>query len=197
MPLPRAQARKLIHTRTIDCRGYQREDGLWDIEGHLTDTKTYTWKNRGGVKDLAAGEPAHDMWIRLTIDLDMVIREAVAATDAGPHSPCGDVTFKFAQLKGQRIARGWTKGLRDLLGGPNGCTHHWELLGRVATVAYQTTYGTKREKRPHKAGDIPYQFNSCHMYTPHSPETLRRWPELYKGPTPPRATEETGGSKRA
>ena len=61
MPLPRAHARKLIHTRTIDCRGYEREDGLWDIEGHLTDTKTYTWRNRGGVKDLAAGEPAHDM----------------------------------------------------------------------------------------------------------------------------------------
>ena len=184
MPLPRAQARKLIHTRIIDCRGYEREDGLWDIEGHLTDTKTYTWHNRGGVKDLAAGEPAHDMWIRLTIDLDMVIHAAVAVTDAGPHTPCGDITVKFARLQGVRITRGWTKSIRDLLGGANGCTHHWELLGRVATVAYQTTYGTKREKRPYRPGQIPYQFNSCHMYAADSPETLRRWPELYTGPQP-------------
>ena len=48
MPLPKAAARKLMHTRTIDCRGYEREDGLWDIEGRLSDIKSYTWKNRDG-----------------------------------------------------------------------------------------------------------------------------------------------------
>lgn len=182
MPLPSAKARRLIHTRSIDCRGYERDDGLWDIEGHLTDTKTYTWMNRGGVRNLAAGEPAHDMWIRLTIDLDMTIREAVAVTDAGPYSPCGDVTAKFARLEGMQIRRGWTKALREVIGGPHGCTHQWELLGRVAMVAYQSTYGARRDKRPRKPGEIPYQFNSCHMYTPESPETLRRWPDLYRAP---------------
>ena len=183
MPLPPAKARNLVHTRTIVCHGYERDDGLWDIEGHLTDTKTYTWKKRAGVKDLAAGEPAHDMWLRLSVDLDMVIHEAIAVTDAGPHPPCGDITAKFALLIGKRITRGWTKELRDLVGGANGCTHHWELLGRVATVAYQTTWRAKRG-RPRAPGQVPYQFNSCHMYTPESPETLKRWPELYSGTKP-------------
>lgn len=188
MPLPIAAARKIIHTRTIDCRGYEREDGLWDIEGHLTDIKAFTWKNRGGARDLPAGEPAHDMWIRLTIDLDMHIHEAVAVTDAGPFAPCGDITPKFAGLKGKSIGRGWTKELRGLLGGPLGCTHHWELLGRVATVAYQTTHRAKRAAQ--KPDTAPYQFNTCHMYTPDSPETLRSWPHLYTGPKPPpRATD--------
>lgn len=177
-----------MHTRVIDCRGYEREDGLWDIEGHLTDTKPYTWKNRAG-RDLPAGESAHDMWIRITIDTDMRIHEAVAVTDSGPFAPCGDITPKFAALVGRRITRGWTRELRAILGGAHGCTHQWELLGRVATVAYQTT-NLARHRKPRKPGQIPFHFNTCHMYTPHSEETLRRWPDLYTGPKPEPADVE-------
>ena len=39
MPLPPPAPRDLKHTRTIVCQGYEREDGLWDIEARLTDTK--------------------------------------------------------------------------------------------------------------------------------------------------------------
>jgi hypothetical protein len=184
MPLPPASARSAIHTRIFDCRGYEREDGLWDVDGRMTDAKTYTWKNRGGIKDLAAGEYAHDMWMRLTLDLDMLIHDAIAVTDAGPHLPCGDITPKFSLLKGRRITRGWTKELREVLGGANGCTHHWELLGRLATVAYQTMHRARNERRPYQPGQRPSQFNNCHMYTAASEETLHRWPELYTGPNP-------------
>ena len=38
MPLSTSAPRQLMHNRAIECRGYQREDGLWDIEGHLVDT---------------------------------------------------------------------------------------------------------------------------------------------------------------
>ncbi|HIK87341.1 MAG TPA: DUF2889 domain-containing protein, partial [Alphaproteobacteria bacterium] len=43
--------REKIHNRSIQCEGFKREDGLWDIEGHLKDTKTYDFKNdsRGDV----------------------------------------------------------------------------------------------------------------------------------------------------
>ena len=41
MPLSPSAPRQLMHNRAIECRGYEREDGLWDIEGHLVDTKTY------------------------------------------------------------------------------------------------------------------------------------------------------------
>ncbi len=38
MPLsPPAASREHIHTRVVECRGYRRDDGLWDIEGHITD----------------------------------------------------------------------------------------------------------------------------------------------------------------
>lgn len=183
MPLPPAANRKLSHTRVIDCRGYEREDGLWDIEGRLTDTKATTWIKRDGLRDLPAGEPAHDMWMRLTVDLDLVIHDAVAVTDAGPYSECGDITAKFAVLKGKRIAGGWTKELAAIFGGVNGCTHHWELLGRVAAVAYQST-NRVHASQPRKPGEEPRVLNTCHMHSSESLHVLRLWPDLYSGPKP-------------
>jgi len=52
MPLPDGSPRKHAHTRAIEYRGYEREDGLWDIEAHMTDTKTYEFRNdwRGQIK---------------------------------------------------------------------------------------------------------------------------------------------------
>ena len=39
MPLSPAPPRQPVHDRRVRCQGYRRADGLWDIEGHLTDTK--------------------------------------------------------------------------------------------------------------------------------------------------------------
>ena len=44
--LSRPARREHIHTRDIRCRGFRREDGLWDIEVTLEDTKTYSFDNR-------------------------------------------------------------------------------------------------------------------------------------------------------
>src|SRR3954470_1157052 len=99
MPLSSSAPRTLMHNRAIECRGYEREDGLWDIEAHLVDTKTFDVKMRGRAEVRAAGRPIHDMWLRLTIDLDMVIRDAEAVTDSGPYMHCGDITPNFKSLK--------------------------------------------------------------------------------------------------
>ena len=85
---------------------------------------------------------------------------------------------------GGSFRRGWTKDLQTVIGGANGCTHMWELLGRVAAVAYQSTGAARQRHRPVKPGQIPHQFMRCHMYTPASPATLQRWPHLYTEPKP-------------
>jgi hypothetical protein len=42
MPLPVTDVeRELRHTRRVRYEGYRRADGLWDIEGHLTDIKSH------------------------------------------------------------------------------------------------------------------------------------------------------------
>ena len=67
MPLSPSVEREPIHTRTVVCRGFRRADGLWDIEGHLTDIKSYDFESqfRGTV---TSGTPVHQMWLRLTVD---------------------------------------------------------------------------------------------------------------------------------
>ena len=77
MPLANAASRKLIHTRDIHCNGYERDDGLWDIEGQITDTKSYSFDNQEQGR-VGAGTPVHNMLVRLTVDDDLIIQKAEA-----------------------------------------------------------------------------------------------------------------------
>ena len=182
MPLSKATPRKHIHTRKIDCRGYQRDDGLWDIEGALVDTKTYSFGNedRAGI---AAGEPIHEMRIRLTIDADMMVHGAEAATDSGPFHICGDITAGFDQLVGLRIAPGWRQAVLVKMAGAKGCTHLTDLLiGPLAVTAYQTMLEVRRKTDPLRpAGKKPALLDSCHAFVSGGPLANKRWPDVSPG----------------
>jgi hypothetical protein len=182
MPLSQPVARKSMHTRRVECRGYLRDDGLWDIEGHLTDTKPFDMpnENRGG--QIPAGEPLHEMWIRLTVDTDLVVHDVEARTDHGPYSICGNIVDGFKVLKGLQIKPGWTMKTRALLGGTKGCTHLVELLGPVATTAYQTVYPARARRDQGKpVTKPPAMVDSCHAYASNGPIVKRRWPQFYTG----------------
>lgn len=182
MPLPAGAPRKLIHNRSIECRGYERQDGLWDIEAHLVDTKTHVHQRRDGGRERQPGEPLHEMWLRVTIDLDFLIHDVEAATDSSPYEACGAITPNFKALKGVTIGPGWRRKTLERLGGIKGCTHLVELLGPLGTTAYQAT-GRARERR--NAGKPvtkkPYHINSCHMYKEDGPTVKERWPQFYAG----------------
>jgi Protein of unknown function (DUF2889) len=60
MSLSPPAPREPIHHRRIDCRGYRRADGFWDIEGHLTYPKSYAFAN-SYLGEIWPGEPIHDM----------------------------------------------------------------------------------------------------------------------------------------
>ena len=47
MPLPPPAPRAPQHTRTTVFNGYRRDDGLWDIEGELRDTKSVPFEIPG------------------------------------------------------------------------------------------------------------------------------------------------------
>ena len=135
MPLPKASPRKMLHLRDVKLRGYEREDGLIEVEGRITDVKTY---GAGSTGAFEAGEPVHDMWLRVTFDRDLVIQDCVAAMDATPHETCPMVAPNYRRLIGLKVGKGFIKAAMQLLGGGEGCTHLRELLQPVATVAFQT-----------------------------------------------------------
>jgi hypothetical protein len=180
MPLSALTGRKKIHRRSIECHGYQREDGLWDIEGHLTDTKTYSFKNRDR-GNIAPGEPIHEMWLRLTVDDELLIHAVEAATDWGPFTICPAITEQFKSLEGLRIGPGWRRQVKELVGGVNGCTHLVELIGPVATTAFQTIYSSKSRRDDNQGNEKkPHFIDSCHALASNSEVVKIHWPRFYK-----------------
>ncbi|MCW5771748.1 MAG: DUF2889 domain-containing protein [Rhodospirillaceae bacterium] len=202
MPLPPPEPREHLHTRTVTCQGFLRQDGLWDIEGHIVDVKTYGFDNewRGRVE---AGAPVHEMWIRLSLDDRMEVKAVAAATDHSPFQICPDILPNFQRLVGARIGPGFTREVRARLGGPQGCTHIVEMLQQVATVAYQTMVAERAKKlrREQPSGDAeakvvtsggdsrpgdkpkrrPIVVDTCHAWRADGPLVQRYTPEFYTG----------------
>jgi len=174
MPLSKPATRKTIHLRDIFLRGYEREDGLIDVEAHMTDVKTYSLTNqdRGG---LSAGEPMHDMWLRITVARDMTITAAEAAMDATPYNVCPGVAPNYERLVGLNIGKGYLKGAMQRLGGVEGCTHLRELLQQLGTVAYQTMFSVRGRARDEAAQKSihPAFLNTCYTYNENGPLAAR------------------------
>lgn len=179
--------RELLHKRDFAFQSFRRADGHYDIEGRMTDRKSYAFPNdfRGEIR---ADEPLHDMRIRVTIDEEFRILDIVAETAAGPFAVCPAITPAFAALKGATIGRGWSRLLRDRFGGVNGCTHHVELLRVLATVAFQTVYGEQQRRRREKAGppgasqggQRPAFIDTCHALAADGEVVKTSWPQFYR-----------------
>jgi hypothetical protein len=187
MPLSPPAPREHSHTRSIECRGFRRSDGLWDIEGHLVDTKPCPFPDEnGGMRP--AGKPIHDMWIRLTLDDDMVIRGCEAAMAANPFPACSEITPNFARLAGVRIGKGWIAEVSRRIGGVDSCTHLRELLRPMATTAFQTMYGAQIKEareaglaRPKPNPGRPRHINACHAFREDGEIVKQTFPEYYTG----------------
>jgi hypothetical protein len=194
MPLPEPTSRKHVHTRAIDYRGFEREDGLWDIEAHMTDTKTYSFKNdwRG---DVAIGEPLHEMLLRVTIDDEFIIRNVIAATDHSPFEMCPEITPVYSSLVGIKMGLGWRKAIRMKVGGVDGCTHLTELLFPMATVAMQTIWPLMRHRKNQSDSNVgeskkrPVVLNTCHAWSTESPVVRENAAKYYTGPDKIKALE--------
>lgn len=196
MPLPQPlKARRQVHTRTITCTAYEREDHLWDIEGHMTDHKAYAFHNdfRGQIE---VGEPLHDMWLRLTLDESFTIQDVQAVTDKGPFAICPKITPAFKKMVGMKIVAGFNSRVMSVLGGVQGCTHLVDLVRPIATTAYQAMYPimARRTSKTQEMEDVttpvrrPRLLNTCHAFNEAEDHARRLWPEYFK-------SRSDGGSK--
>lgn len=184
MPLPAPAPREEIHYRKIDVRGYRRTDGLLDVEATIVDTKSYAFTLESGGRHLQPGDALHSMTVRLTFDEHYVVQDAVAVTDASPHATiCPGASAAVANLKGLTMAAGWNRAVRERLGGAHSCTHELELLGQMATVAFQTLAPLKPGgfSSP-DTGGRPNKIDSCYAYASNRPLVMKRWPKFYDGP---------------
>lgn len=187
MPLPEPAARRHLHTRAVTYRGFLRDDGLWDIEGELSDTRTYGFQRSDG-SDMPAGRPIHHMAIRITVDEAMTIRAIAVAMDHTPFGECSQGEDPMQRMVGVRLGPGWRQAIERALGGVRGCTHLRELLFNLATAAYQTIFPwQERERRlAGQAGEAatepPYHLGRCIAWDPEGAVTKRYYPQFFGQP---------------
>jgi hypothetical protein len=186
MPLSDPAPRELLHTRQIQCRGFKRADGNWDIEAQMTDVRNYAFASpwRG---EMAPGTPIHDMWIRVTIDGSLTILAIEAVTDQAPFRICPEIVPNFQLLVGLRIGPGFNARVRELVGGTKGCTHLVELMGPIGTTAFQTMAERYREAAgPRDPNEPPWRppvIDTCHAFASDGELVQAEFPDFYTGPS--------------
>ncbi len=98
MTLSTPAPRRHLHTRKIACEGYEREDGLFDIEARIIDTKTYEIAEPyRGLRQ--PGMHVHDMQLRLTLDRAMTVRDIEVTTNDAPYAACPTVAPGYKALR--------------------------------------------------------------------------------------------------
>ncbi len=177
------ERRRLMHRRSIECTGYLRNDGLWEVEARLVDTKPFAQRDhfRG---ELQPGDPVHDIGVRLAVDDALTIREAETTMRATPFPTCVDVEPILQRLVGERIGPGWRDLVRRKIGRLETCTHLSELLGPAVTTLYQTmSYGKTPDGRSslkdqRGAREPPFFLGGCHSWRTDGPVVAELFPQF-------------------
>jgi hypothetical protein len=176
-------ARTPLHTRAITFRGYAREDGLWDLEGELHDSKHYDYDSSHGFR--RAGTPVHHLSLRVTVDDTFCIRDIETAMDSTPFGECTVADQTMKKMIGQRMGPGWRQSIDRTIGGVHGCTHLRELLFNMATAAFQTiphAQDMKRVKaglpRTEEGAEPPFYMGRCMTWDFNGPVVARVAPQF-------------------
>jgi hypothetical protein len=181
MPLSEPVVRHEIHHRVIDMRAYRRSDGLYDVEAHLVDTKPFDLTRISAPEPLPAGQALHDLWIRLTIDHEYIVRHIEAASDATPFGMCKEAESTLSVLVGERVASGWSRRVKEKLRGTASCTHLMEMLIPMGTTAMQGIRALAAGRpAPLDANGAPQQLDSCYAFSRHREVVKRLWPLHYQ-----------------
>jgi hypothetical protein len=191
MPLPQRPSslgRRPVHLRTVWMQGYHRTDGLYEIEGRVSDSKNLDFCPPAGNRLVEAGDFIHDLWIRFAVDTDMVIHEIESVSDATPYPLCSEGGVNLQRLVGSRIAAGWSNEVKRKMGRSSGCTHLMELLIPMGTAAFQTI-AEFRLARPPKldASGKPFKVDSCSAYAADRGVVAKLYPKFYSGRQDPDA----------
>ena len=181
MALPTAApSRQLKHSRAIAVQIFSRGDGLWEVDAELTDTKTRDAALAGGVRP--AGQPIHDMLLRLVVDERFNVLESGAATRAMPYpGVCDEHGDAYGRLVGLNLLKGFRQEVLQRLGGVLGCTHLTELSQVLPTAVVQAFAGEVIDTLgDDPSGQQPFQIDRCHALRSDGPAVQAFYPRWYR-----------------
>jgi len=181
MALPSAAtSRTLQHRRSIAIEVFARGDGLWEVDARLTDLRTREAKLPSGSRP--AGQPIHDMLLRLVVDERFNIVEAGAETRDMPYpGMCNDYGDAYARLVGLNLMRRFRQGVKQRLGGVLGCTHITEMTQDLPTAVVQAFAGTVIDTRGEADAAVqPFQIDRCHALRADGDAVRIHYPRWYR-----------------
>jgi hypothetical protein len=171
---PAPDGLEVLHDREYRVRAYQIADDRLLIQGAVRDQKP------PGLYVADDPEPLtiHHMQLSLEVAFpSLEISGAQVHFESHPHSTCPTIVEHYHKLVGLSIARGFTHHVRELFGGPRGCTHTTALLQAMAPVAMQCFWSmraasAKRDGRPNPLLDMSRDadegwrriVNTCHVW---------------------------------
>lgn len=173
------------HTRAIAVAAYLREDGLWEFDASLSDTKTRVVKLASGARP--AGAAIHDLGLRITVNTEFTIVDAEATSDAVPYPGyCDTIAPDYRKLIGLNLMRGFRLGLKERLSGTAGCTHLTELAQILPTAVVQAFSGDVLDTRDGgdneaaafttEQAEKPFQLDRCHALQSAGPAVAKFYP---------------------
>ena len=173
---PEPEGLEVLHDREYRVRAYRLADDRLLIRGAVRDQKP------PGLYLADDPDPLtmHHMQVDLHVafpSLEIVAVDVVF--EAHPHTTCPAIVDDYQGLVGLSIARGFTHKVRELFGGPRGCTHTTALLLAMGPIAVQCLWSmhaseARREGSELAAADTvgPEQremmwrsnLNTCHVW---------------------------------
>lgn len=142
------------------------------VRGRLTDNRT-----QGLAR--SDGEPLiiHDMVVDLIVVVPgFEIVDVETAMEVHPYEVCTNVLPDYQQLVGLTIGRGYNRRIKELFGGPGGCSHIGALLQAMGPAAIQASWSLMTldddpADRLSEAGDdedrlrrLGMNVNTCHVW---------------------------------
>ena len=173
-----------IHQRTYDVQAFRIAPDRLQIRGIVHDQKppgTY-------IADDPDPLSVHRMEVDLVIEFpSLTILEVAVEMQVTPHRACNTIEPDYQQLVGLSIARGFSRHVKDLLGGPRGCTHIGALLQAMAPVAIQSSWSMRslsERDAPEPAANgngttmsvddrkraLAFNLNTCHIWDEDGPQ---------------------------
>jgi hypothetical protein len=164
-----------IHTRDIQLATYPHSDSKVIIHGILKDFRyTNVFDITGKIKQPGI---IHHMDVKLMVSSNpLMIEDAQAQMLHVPMDECQNTLDTIEQLKGIKIQSGFSKSIRNIMGGNKGCTHLCQL---IIVMAQEIVQGWMTKKRKNKSPVPKYLdsmdvkkllIDSCRMWTKNGPK---------------------------
>ncbi len=174
-----------VHSRDIQLSTYPHEGSKVIVHGILKDLRhTKIFDITGKILEPGV---IHHMDVKFLVSSNpLTIEVAEAKMIHVPMDECHTTLDTIKQLNGIQIKSGFSKKIRDIMGGKKGCTHLCQLINAMSQEIVQGWLTQKNRKQSPAPKDLAsfkekaYLIDSCRMWTKDGPKIKRLKEEMAK-----------------